>query len=508
MPYLIVQDRNRYCIHKELPDGSRGERVACHDTEKEAEEQRRALYAAETKELDMSEETHEKMSDYHFTAALDFEELEAEKEARDMAHEITETAEYIPTLTQNIIMSDEPDKPGRFAKMLEQAKTRFSEFFGGSTDDQKGKEIEDHTSLMIQKNAAGRYVWIAQYSNNVRDIDSPPEIIAAKSHARFVEMVDKGEYPMPELWIWHKELWKIGQATVVDFDRDTGFAIAAGYIDKDKHDIARTIAAIDPTKLRLSHGMPIGTIVRSKEDPTVIIEHQTKEISVLPAWAAANPLTGFVMTAQKETTMIDPKKSQEIQNDLGIPVDQLEAVEAANAAAKAAVDESGAETKEKAEEEQTPEVQETAAQTEPTTPDEQPDPEPQAVEPEPVEEPETPPELKAQDVADVLKEVAENFTKTNEAIMERIGELEKAVLALSKTDQEKIKKEIQLTPKESLRAQMGSVIGKDATRIDGRTTEGKEGPKETPVDKAMNSAGIPILAKLPNWREELQKLNQ
>ena len=45
MPYMIVPDNNKFCVHKESPDGSAGEKVKCHATETEAKEHMRALYA-------------------------------------------------------------------------------------------------------------------------------------------------------------------------------------------------------------------------------------------------------------------------------------------------------------------------------------------------------------------------------------------------------------------------------------------------------------------------------
>jgi hypothetical protein len=45
MPWLIKKDNDRYCVHKENPDGSAGELVDCHLTEGEAKEHQRALYA-------------------------------------------------------------------------------------------------------------------------------------------------------------------------------------------------------------------------------------------------------------------------------------------------------------------------------------------------------------------------------------------------------------------------------------------------------------------------------
>ena len=467
----------------------------------------------ETKDLDPKTEIHdanaekaktgndEKMR--RWTSAKDFEEYKAEEEAHEVAEEIMETASAIPMFAENIFYSDEADKPGKISSMLDQAKARFVSLFSGGSNKEKEdmpeeKSIDDGSSLLITKNANGRYVWLARYSNNVRDIDNPPEIISAKSHARFVEMVDKGIYPMPELWIWHVKEWKIGTASVVDFDIETGFAIAAGLIDEDKHEIAKSISAIDPTKVRVSHGMPFGSIVRDQEDPTTIIEHQTKEISWLPAWAAANPLTGFTMTAQKEKdNMIDPKKSQEIEA-LGVPSDQLGQLEAANLADKAVVEETGIETKEKDEEETIPEVVELAEET----------PEPTEPVAEAVEVPEVKasvPGLEIQDIADVITAAVEPLVKQNQELVDRVQGLEDQVKALSSSDEEKIAKEVKLTPRESL---LASVIGNRSAQVDGRTKEGKDGPKETPVEKELNSVGISVLGNLDNWRDTMKELSQ
>ena len=47
MPWKIQEDDGRFCVHKEGPDGSVGETVACHDTEDDAKAQLAALYASE-----------------------------------------------------------------------------------------------------------------------------------------------------------------------------------------------------------------------------------------------------------------------------------------------------------------------------------------------------------------------------------------------------------------------------------------------------------------------------
>lgn len=45
MPWNVFQDDGRYCVHKLNDDGSKGEQVACHDTEEQARRQVEALYA-------------------------------------------------------------------------------------------------------------------------------------------------------------------------------------------------------------------------------------------------------------------------------------------------------------------------------------------------------------------------------------------------------------------------------------------------------------------------------
>ena len=51
MPYKVYQSQEdgarRWCVHKEMPDGTAGERMACHDSEAKADAQIAALYANE-----------------------------------------------------------------------------------------------------------------------------------------------------------------------------------------------------------------------------------------------------------------------------------------------------------------------------------------------------------------------------------------------------------------------------------------------------------------------------
>lgn len=149
--------------------------------------------------------------------------------------------------------------------------------------------VKEKGNFLIWKEKDGRYRWFAIFSNNYRDDDSPPEILAAGAHEDFVKAVDAGEWPYPELWHWHVPGSRWGVSDWLGFEGN--FAMASGMVDKDCGAEAEAVAAMED--LGVSHGMPRKEIERSDEDPTVITRYRSIEISVLPSSAAANSLTGF-----------------------------------------------------------------------------------------------------------------------------------------------------------------------------------------------------------------------
>jgi len=80
-------------------------------------------------------------------------------------------------------------------------------------------------------------------------------------------------------------------------------------------------------------------------------------------------------------------------------------------------------------------------------------------------------------------------------IRDAVKGLTEKIEALALDDETKIKQVIEETPKASLKARAESIIGRKETRIDGRTTLGKDHPKETeaPIERAT---GIPFLDKM------------
>jgi hypothetical protein len=152
-------------------------------------------------------------------------------------------------------------------------------------------DLRTAAPFSVWKMKDGSYRWLAVYSNNFRDQDHPPEIISEQSHKGFIELVNAGMVEYPELWHWHVPGTTWGKADTLDYV--DGFALAAGYVYPGHEAEAEALSKMDD--IRVSHGMPSRFIVRSKQDPSIIDVHVTTEISPLPGWAAANPLTGFVI---------------------------------------------------------------------------------------------------------------------------------------------------------------------------------------------------------------------
>ena len=355
----------------------------------------------------------------------------------------------------------------------------FSNLMGWAIKEQEEPE-ENKDHMMFWKELDGNYRWFATYSNNFRDRDRPAEIIAAESHKRFVENVEKGLLPLPELWLWHHKELKFGQADLVGYD-DSGFAFAAGRIDKDKEELAEALSLIDPKEIRVSHGMPKSTIVRDPDDPTVIKEHVTVEISPLPASRAANVLTSFSILESKEANnMPIPENQKKAMEQWGIDSATLEKVEAMNAALAKEAHAEGIESKEKPLADEKPETEpvSTASQAPTQTKEGDSTQAPEQTSPAPLT------------VEDIAKAVSGALTESLTAIETRFAALEarfttaeESLKALKETDEEKVTKAVAMTPAASLQALLGTSIARainsKETSEDGRSGLAKSKPNET-----------------------------
>ncbi|NPU89988.1 MAG: hypothetical protein HPY87_08950 [Fervidobacterium sp.] len=207
-------------------------------------------------------------------------------------------------------------------------------------DSEKKKELKN--GFCVWKEVDSKYRWLAVYSNKFRDRDNPSEIISDASHRRFDEMLDRKEAPMPELRHWHIPGTEYGVADWHTYDPESGFAIASGYIYPGHEKEAEALMAMDD--VAVSHGMYEHKIKRAPDDPTVIIEHETFEISDLPRGAAANPLTTFNIV-KKELDMAIPDKKKEYLRHVGLTDETISDIENKLKEVSAMVTEAGIESK-------------------------------------------------------------------------------------------------------------------------------------------------------------------
>lgn len=96
------------------------------------------------------------------------------------------------------------------------------------------------------------------------------------------------------------------------------------------------------------------------------------------------------------------------------------------------------------------------------------------------------------DVATMIESLAKN----SDTVSDALKTMDARIASLEKTDEEKIADIVKETPRLSLSelvlGQIGTVVGKDATRVDGRTTLGGDGPQETEVAKSIVQSGNPL----------------
>lgn len=310
------------------------------------------------------------------------------------------------------------------------------------------KEAGKDNAFLIWKDK-GSYRWLAIYSNRYRDEDWPPEILSSSAHLDFVRAVDSGEWSMPELRLWHVKGTRCGAADWIGYD-DSGFSLASGLFDPERQAVAERLAQRDD--LLVSHGMPVKEILRDAEDPTVILRYRSEEISVLPAWAAANPYTGFRIF--KEETMSLPEEKRaflaEILGEEAVTELEAQLAKKATELESAGVDFKGTETGQVA----------------------------------------VSAEELAKAVADHLAPILDRLRK----LEEWSKELAKKIEGLEKSEEEKLKDMARKTPAASLYELITSAIGDRATEIDGRSSLAKSKPQETkPPDEG------PTPSSYLNW---------
>lgn len=301
------------------------------------------------------------------------------------------------------------------------------------------------SGFTVWKAANGQYRWLAVYSNNYRDNDNPPEIISEKSHLAFLSLVKDGVVPYPELWHWHIPGTRWGVADMLDYA--DGFAIASGTVDAGHEKEAEALA--DMEDIRVSHGMPAKFIVRNPKDKTVIDFHITSEISPLPGWAAANKMTEFVVFEELDTMALRDEQKEHLRK-AGLTDERITQLETELGNMGKAAQDAGIESKETETETPAAEVQT-----------------------------ETPAYATEQGVADAIAAVTVPITEALQAIQAQLAGVDAEIKALKASDEAKIAKAAEATPRASLQDLIAqSIIGNKDAQVDGRTALAKAGPKQ------------------------------
>lgn len=172
------------------------------------------------------------------------------------------------------------------------------------------RDAEEYTTAFkVIEHPNGSAHWLAVYSNNFKDRDG--ELFPTKAIDAYIQRVDTGIVPPPELWVWHggKNV-AIGNADWVA--REGHFTFAAGqFYGGEAAKVAKAYYAKHAKDTGISHGF---TFPESKFDGKHYHEFNTFEISLLPRGAEANWYTSLEGVKAIE---MDEKKQQYLEEVFG-----------------------------------------------------------------------------------------------------------------------------------------------------------------------------------------------
>lgn len=464
--------------------------------------------ADEVKAQEEQEENEEKGMGIWHPGLTSFEDYDAMLVTVDMADKTREQTRVFMMLTDNVMHNPEiEDKGSAIVALAQEFSARVSSE-NASKDtflkriqravglDDGGKQTDTNEALMFFKSADDpRWRWIARYSNNLKDRDNPPEILAGEAHHRFADRVAKGEVPPPELWLLHKPYLRVGKAewvvahNVASKSADsppTVIAMAGGYIYEWASPVAEALSKAKG--LGVSHGMPVDGIVRDEEDPSIIFDYNSQEITVLAMEKAANLYTSFYTLSKERSVMTDSDKRQ--LREWGVSDEMIEQIIQSNKTLGQVAEEMDLPRKSVTEVVEDEAVEETAAEE--TLEEEQVEEEAPA---ESVEEPADPSaqvvfSLEAQE--EFAKGLVEALNKqVLEPMLEQIADQAARIEVLEKSLTEVGGAETEAKDEQMLKTRIWdsvikSAIGAPETRIDGRSSLAQKKPAEADAQQSKS----------------------
>lgn len=425
--------------------------------------------------------------------ATSFDDVDEYIKAQEVQERVSELTRQFRDLSWNILHNEEiENKASALRSLVDELDSRLGDAVSNQNGDKsvfgiikglftKKKEPEkeksvDRSSLILWKEG-DRYRFMTIYTNKYRDEDNPPEILAEVAHERFLKEIEDGVHPYPDLLHWHIDGTKWGKSDWLHYDKDTGFMLASGFIDKGHEKEAEAIMALDEP-IKTSHGMPYEFIERDKEDRTIITAYVSKEISDLPEYAAANQLTGFTIVKEVDDMSI-PDEKKDYLKKVGLSDEAIAQIETDLGSKAKTAEEAGLEFKEgevvTAEEIAVAEVVDL------------------------IEEPEGETEQPTEPQFTTREEVAEAITEVVAPLQESVKSIVELVQGLVKSDEEKIAGKAADTPAASIAALVARnfrAVGSDKTKADG---DEEKGPMETDPEK--NITGIPFIDKMLTEKE-------
>lgn len=519
MPWEIKRRSGKFCVIK-IEDGSTEK---CHDTETEAANHMRALYASENKAMATSARNIlESKIHQSFTVTADelFGRGYIDREQRiglsGLIGQMLETfGNEAGNMLETVIVSDSDvlDIATKEMSLVDKL-SKLVQFW------KKGDEIpEKDGGLYTFKDHAGDWWLLGVVTNNRMDREA--ETLTANSHRYFVNAIESGEYKekmghdMPELWIYHIPV-PVGDAHMVAYD-ERGFIITA--IKQRAGEFYTKVfegLASSEDLHGMSHGMPNPYVKKEKGNDglSYVTQYLSKEFTALPLKRAANFLTSsmlaikelygdmFEISEEKRKYLVDTFGSDmadqfdqrvkvlEIAADAaGIPKKEFNMAEDLE---KEALDDQETAGQPKSEVKDQEPVTADKAKKPPFPPDEDDEDEEDGKKKKPGKKEQALPDpqyMTHTDAQAMVDEIVKGVTDAFVAVTERMDGLEKQISDY-REEEDRIKKQVELTPWAGLAGQLSkSVVGREETKIDGRKKE-FQGPVET--DPGPTGGGIGI----------------